>query len=77
MQSLVNKGTAFKVKHISLRPLKGAVIIKFSERDRVRGVATLMRHSELFRPLDKYRFMIRRKELSLFKDKNIAYIIQR
>jgi hypothetical protein len=69
MQSLVEKNRG---------KLDDIVVIKFyTEQDRRRGVAALMRYSELFKSVDRYQFKIRRKELGLFKDKHIRYSIRR
>jgi hypothetical protein len=55
-----------------------AVIIEFNtERDRMRGMAVLMRDSELFRSAGKYRFKIRSKDLPLFEAKKIRFSVQR
>jgi hypothetical protein len=50
------------------------ITIRFNtEDDRKKGVAVLMRTAEWFHAVNKNTFVIRKKELGLFENRNIKY----
>jgi hypothetical protein len=52
------------------------VIISFAtEKDRVKGVATLIRSPHAFKGIDKNKFIIEKEHLKIFKNTDIKYNI--
>jgi D-alanine-D-alanine ligase-like ATP-grasp enzyme len=53
-----------------------AVTISFAtEKDRVNGVATLIRSPYAFKGIDKNKFILEKEHLKIFKDTDIKYNI--
>jgi hypothetical protein len=53
-----------------------SVTISFAtEKDRVKGVATLIRSPYAFKGIDKNKFIIEKEHLKMFENNGIRYII--